>query len=801
MQSKRLFALLTMAVVGVGCLARPLGREEPSTKVNFLNDVTQQAVDKIDLLFAIDNSASMGDKQAILKEAVPNLIEGLVAPPCVDAATRLALDGGKTKANPSGGKKDNYGCPEGSEPAFKPITDMHIGILSSSLGSMGGDVCPVGTDALRRDDNAKLLDSLAWYPDNEENKDTKRHPVPTGGGVRTLDQLIPSFQDMVVGVGQAGCGLEAQLESVYRFLIQPDPWLSIPNPNGKQAAFADGIDVSILKQRAEFLRPDSLVAIIMLTDEDDSSADPLAVNGFGYAYMSKRFPTSEVNRSAGGGTTAPRGTSACDTDPGSEDCTSCIFGRDCDPNDATCRKIRQDPSCTKSPVAGKSGPGFDGFYAPDDDNVNVRFHRMKERYGVDPQYPIRRYVDGLTKPRVPDRATEHPEQIGGDGRRFISEYKGDPKCTNPLFAAKLPTEAGDETCLLPKGPRGPNLVFFAVVGGVPNGLLHFDPNGTAEKNALSPDDWVQIIGKNPDAYDFRGIDPHMIQSVDPRKDLRVAGNPDSPRGDNGLDKTHGREWNTRGADLQYACTFALPEERPCDATLDACDCTNDSSGSGKPAGNAPLCKEDGAATQTRAKAYPSTRELRVVHALGDHGIAASLCPIQLADKEAATYGYKPAVSAIIDRLSIELITQCLPQPLRTDAERAMPELPKAPCLVLVQLDPASGQTCANLELEVPPADLLKIFREQQAKILGEADEREVCTLTQKTVPVGQTCAKERVLEWCYVEKAPGQPSPAGKCPQAVVLADGTSTLPNARFSLQCINQFSAAANGANQDDN
>ena len=75
----------------------PVGKQPPTTKVNFTSTVSQQAVDKVDLLFAIDNSASMGDKQQYLAEAIPDLITRLVTPNCVDDAGGLhghaALDG------------------------------------------------------------------------------------------------------------------------------------------------------------------------------------------------------------------------------------------------------------------------------------------------------------------------------------------------------------------------------------------------------------------------------------------------------------------------------------------------------------------------------------------------------------------------------------------------------------------------------------------------------------------------------------------------------------------------------------
>src|SRR3954466_3217592 len=75
---------VVLGAAGTGCLSRPVGKQPPTTKVNFTSTVSQQAVDKVDLLFAIDNSQSMGDKQAILADAVPALINGLLKPRCVD---------------------------------------------------------------------------------------------------------------------------------------------------------------------------------------------------------------------------------------------------------------------------------------------------------------------------------------------------------------------------------------------------------------------------------------------------------------------------------------------------------------------------------------------------------------------------------------------------------------------------------------------------------------------------------------------------------------------------------------------
>lgn len=768
------------ATAGAGCLTRPVGQQPPTTKVNFTSTISQQAVDKVDLLFMIDNSASMADKQEILADAVPNLLQGLLRPRCVDPN---GTPSGNAVADPAGNRDNNYGCPQGTEPEFKPVSDMHIGIISSSLGGMGGDVCG---DTGRSNDRGRLLNIvkgggevaqakpsnfLSWYPSNKDNEDKKRHPDPPTTPIGDVDALSQAFQQLVVGVDQTGCGLEAQLESFYRFLVQPDPWEKIVLDGNNQAVL-DGVDVTLLQQRADFLRPDSLVAIIMLTDEDDSSADPLSVNGQGWAFMANQFPGSTVFRADGKSTTAPRATSTCQTDPGSPDCTSCGFAATCNAADPACAKIKNDPECQKN----------GGYYGPTEDQLNARFHRMKERYGIDPQYPIGRYVDGLTKFKVPDRSTEHPTKEAG-GRREIAGYSSTGKCTNPLFAATLPRQPGDELCALPRSTRTPDLVFFAVVGGVPNRLLYKDVNDITTR--VSPPNWDAILGRDPTNFNYTGIDPHMIQSVRPRPGLPP---PSATRGDNGSDPDHGREWDTNNDDLQYACTFDLPADKQRNCGNDpTCDCAGNK--------NPPLC---GAAVgeQVKAKAYPTTREFMVVRALGDQGIIASLCPITLqGDKQAPTYGYNPAVNAIVERLKNALTTQCLPQQLTRDTQTN-----EVPCLVLAQLGEPTDK-CETYGLQPPAKEILDVFLEQQKAQAGEGGDAlanlPVCEVPQATVAAGDTCKDVNEIRWCYVENAQGK-NPAGRCPQALIFSSGSGQLAGARFSLQCIQQFGAGVAAGDQ---
>lgn len=689
--------LFGLALLASACLTREVSREQPTTKISFETRLPQPGIDKLDLLVVVDNSTSMRDKQLILADALPDLLKGLVQPKCVDPLTRKPTGKLADSTKPRGQQ-----CGPGSEPAFTPITDMHVGVVSTSLGAFGVECKPVPGRV--DDDHAHLLSRgengqpvaaagdlhfLAWYPDVETNTDKKRHPDPPVPKTKNLDDLVGSFRDLVRGVGDNGCGIEAQLESAYRFLVDPKP-PSRTVVEGQKPVIGE-IDRTLLAQRAAFLRPDSLVAVVMLTDEEDASVDPESYSGTGWRFV---LPAP-----------LPRGTGACESDPNAKSCTSCAFAP-------------QDPSCAAN----------DGNFTPAEDDLNVRFHRMKPRYGVDPRFPLQRYIDGFS------------ERVVGT-------------CKNPLFAAALPEGAdGDELCELGQGPRTPDLVYFAVIGGVPQSLV--------QAGAV---DWTKILGRDPAKNDATGIDPHMLDSTTPRPGLAP---PDAP----GLpDPIHGREWTTNGKDLQLACAFDLGSERKCDGTS-YCDCD------GKK--DIPLCKPGAPDVQIRGKAYPTLRELGVAKELGNRGIPASLCPVQLDAPDRDDYGYRPAMRAILDRLERRVGT-CLPRALeRTGDDGAVP------CLVVATLrDDGPDSECARFGLKTPDAALLPQLRERVREEQGEAaTRRPICEVLQKTVAPGSTCRFDAgAIGFCYTQGAPGV-----ACTNALEFTKPTEDLVGATFSLQCI---------------
>jgi hypothetical protein len=481
-------------------------------------------------------------------------------------------------------------------------------------------------------------DFLSWFPQIPANQG---HPDPGTLGsvaVGSSTQLVKDFQDLISGVHEFGCGFENQLESWYRFLIQPDPYNAIiPDPNDSKRRALDGVDAVILKQRADFLRSDSLVIIVLVTDEDDAGIDPLSIGGQGWAFWNSRFPGS-----VGGG--AARPTQVCATNPADPGCTSCAFG--VTPN---------DPGCQLPGDRDQTGQPQLGYYPVVEDNLNLREYRMKQRYGVDPQYPISRYINGIKSAQVPDRNgqthSSKPTDPSGTlcGLTTGGCYNPTNNCTNPLYATSLPTDPGADLCHLPTGPSarapGDGRVVFAAITGVPWQLLTENPSdpNSPFKATLTQADWVKLHGNDPERYDWSGVDPHMWEAIGPNEGPRASlPKPESGDTTDTADPMSGREWDTQLADQQYACTFQLPQAKDC--TLPqyqpACDCT--------PGRFPPLCDGTNHNLQVRGRAYPGIRQLTLVDKLGAQGIVASICPRSV-DPNSADFGYRPAVRAIVQR--------------------------------------------------------------------------------------------------------------------------------------------------------
>jgi hypothetical protein len=298
-------------------------------------------------------------------------------------------------------------------------------------------------------------------------------------------------------------------------------------------------------------------------------------------------------------------------------------------------------------------------------------------------------------------------------------------------------------------PRDPKLVFLAAVVGVPWQDIANDPNDLKKGyrpvaelgwtktqfdqfNAAESDPnkkrpippgvtdtvtvWDHILGgvvkdaTHPDYlgidYKVEPIDPLMIESVDPRSGTDPATgqpktNPATGQALAGPEAAtpttnivNGHEFDILGrADLQYACVFKLPDPRVCVKGAMSCDCTPDSTDK-----NNPLCQDEAGAygnTQYRAKAYPGRRSLAVLHGLEpSQAIAASICPANMDPnfKQAADYGYRPAIGTIIERLRAVLAGTCWDQKLEYSDDH------RVQCIVL------EGTKIPENATECPPCN-------------------------------------------------------------------------------------------------
>jgi hypothetical protein len=560
--------------------------------------------DQVDILLMLDNSISMGEKQAILADSLPSLLSRLVTPACLDER------GSRVATQPLDGS-----CPPGSSPELNAVKDIHIGVVTSSLGAHGGQTCA----APEADDKGQLIGKLrpdptyaTWNDSGFLAWDPEQNLTPPGDGDPAV--LSRSLENMILSANQVGCGYEASLEAWYRFLIDPEPPTDIPmvrDPSQPTMPVysSDPKRNPVLVQRAAFLRPDSALVILMLTDENDCS-----IRDEGQGWI--------VGLQTLGGTTfrMPGATAICAVNPNDKCCLSCAQGV-------------FPPECANpaSDVACRAG----GNLSAVDDNLGLRCWDHKRRFGYDFLYPVSRYVDGLTQSWVPS----------------ASDTSMVP---NPLF---------------PPGGRTPSMVFLAGIVGVPwqdlatmeslpdeaelRYLSHSeltaqgrwplvlgDP-GDADHAPTGPGDKLMFETTSDRTVLFDAVPHPLLGSAAALAPATASGRPNP---------INGHETNIAdNSELQYACIFPLPQPKDCAEGSETCDCK----ASDAPFNRA-LC--DGT-TQTHAKAYPSVRELRVLKSFGDltgNAITTSICPKTLDVKSSPSYGYHPAIDALVGRLKSEL---------------------------------------------------------------------------------------------------------------------------------------------------
>jgi hypothetical protein len=679
---------------------------EPS---GFVSQITAQN-NQLDLLLMIDNSISMGEKQKLLADALPFLMQRLTTPNCVDE-----------NGAPLGAVSDELGACEEGLPEFAPVRDIHVGVITSSLGDHGsGDICSEAsaTADTRYNDRAELLPTvrsgltstgdlgfLAWDPGG----------TGTPAGYTDSAEFAGAVADHVLAATERGCGFEASLESWYRFLIDPEPVSSLAYGDtgiGAQVSIRGPVNQTVLAQRAAFLRPNSRVAIVMLTDENDCSI--LDENGTqGWLVPFKGGVTFNNWR-------MPRSTSACAEDPNSPDCQPC--------------GITDDPACTSGGTSLTTA----------EDSPNLRCYRQKQRFGIDLLYPTNRYVQALTSPTIDPRFLGHV-------------------VSNPLFT---------------HGARDPGSVVLMGIVGVPwQDLATESALGDGALTYLTASElaangrWDMILG---DAV-TPPTDPLMIEAVDPR----TAGAPHPLLGATGavVDPDDASGWNPINGrevrvppndryDLQFACIFPLAEPVACTMENEgACDCNID-----EYARNSPVCDwqaGQNAGVQVYAHAYPGVRHLEVLRELGDSAVTTSICPKEVSNLDlprGASHGYQPNMSALVERMKGWFGQLCLPRLFDVDAEGRIDCRVAEASLNACDCS-APGRTPAT------SADVATIEQELEATgVCGGGSGIScaslcACELAQLEGDALETCQNQTtdpgdLYGFCYVDPAAGAGNPA-----------------------------------------
>jgi hypothetical protein len=236
--------------------------------------------DKLDLLFVIDNSGSMAEEQKKLAQALPHLITtlttGNLSPKSVGAPTDfppvnslhigvVSTDMGiyGVESQPSCGRQSfDPTAPDPITAVPRMLIDKPLGddgILNTSVA-----VAVSGIYARRASELSSTPVSLVSAPDPSCQQQAA---FPAGQrfidftkGVSNPDAVAHQF-GCIAKLGKNGCGIEQQLDAMLKALTPSTSALSF-------AAQSKGHGDS---ENNGFLRPDAILAVVHISDEDDCS--------------------------------------------------------------------------------------------------------------------------------------------------------------------------------------------------------------------------------------------------------------------------------------------------------------------------------------------------------------------------------------------------------------------------------------------------------------------------------------------------------------------------------------------------
>lgn len=235
--------VLALAVLAGGC-AGPASQGSACRHESAVSPIEPTELSTVDLLLAIDDSNGGGDEQDLLVPQLPSFFRRLTT-----------------------GDLDDDGVRD-----FTAATSIHVGVVSSDMG--------VGDPGVAIDSCRARFGDDGIMQATSSGEGGCALSYASAVFELTAGSLEPSTADVgcVVRLGTSGCGLEQQLDSVLKAVSlvptdsgeSPVDWT---RPGYRPPVFTGGTFGQIGAGRPNdgFLRPGSLLAIVIVTDEDDCS--------------------------------------------------------------------------------------------------------------------------------------------------------------------------------------------------------------------------------------------------------------------------------------------------------------------------------------------------------------------------------------------------------------------------------------------------------------------------------------------------------------------------------------------------
>jgi len=186
----------------------------------------------VDMLFVVDSSRSMSEEQVALGREFPRMVRALAT-----------------------GDLDEDGRPE-----FEPVTDLRVAVVTTELATGDVEIPGCTPSALDGDDGVLRTHGYFW-----RDECVRGYPPFLEFHAETSDaeRFVADFS-CVSQVGTEGCGIEQPLEAALKALTPSTSDITFLNGRGRRD-----------RENAGFVRDDAILAVVIVTDEDDCSvADP-----------------------------------------------------------------------------------------------------------------------------------------------------------------------------------------------------------------------------------------------------------------------------------------------------------------------------------------------------------------------------------------------------------------------------------------------------------------------------------------------------------------------------------------------